>query len=100
MPQPRDFIRFTPAAPKGSLSHAGDCHIYSASSICTCGLLHVLETQLNAEILYPDFKKDYVRHEDALHALARLRRYSIVDIMAWAHEHGVEFADPKDKPKP
>lgn len=100
MPKPQDFVRFTAEEPKGAICHSGDCEIFSVAGICTCGLLHTLETQLNAEAIYPNFRREYLGHAEALQALTAFRRHSIVNILAWAKENNLAFADPKDKPKP
>jgi hypothetical protein len=65
------YFRKTIGYPNGAIVHDGDCHIFSYG-VCTCGLLHLLNSSLvfqNDEELYKKFEKDIVKHENNLYKL-------------------------------
>ncbi|MGB0971871.1 MAG: hypothetical protein ACPGVG_13060 [Mycobacterium sp.] len=52
------------------LAHDGDCHIYSLSRVCTCGLLHALLIATdNDRAELPTYATDSAKHWRSLDAL-------------------------------
>lgn len=44
------------------MKHDGDCHFWG-HDICTCGLLHKLIIEENAQELYPNFWEDKAKQD-------------------------------------